>query len=431
MANNKITQLRSLTSGSISPDDLFPVVDVDDLSSPTGETKNIKSSELAAYINSTATDGGSVINQFGWRESYVDLLVGMAVKVDSAGNLQIAESDNIEAAEAVGLITSKTPNKYVTVTFSGMANFATTVMYQDIDGNLMVGFNPGDVYFLGTGGYLRNVDPTESNTGWVSKPMMVAQGVNNGIIVNYRGLVNELPEETSNPWQIVIRSDVNCYDFGPGDVVRRAKSFENSKLPYLLADADSLATAEVIGVVSDRSTSEAIIIQTTGYIDNLCGLIPGETYYVTPRHPNADLGILGFDIQRSCQRNVTPVSPVCPYFSHPVYIAISQTEAVIINQRTLPNPDLDSSVCQSGEQGRFRGTFQFDRPVKPGANGEDAIAVLTQAITFLVNNPISGDTAEMYWMNPNNPNDNTKQKWLFRFVNGIWVFLNSCSCNTP
>jgi hypothetical protein len=54
MANQKITELRSLTSASISPNDLFIVVDIDETTSPTGETKNINFTELAFAINTSS-----------------------------------------------------------------------------------------------------------------------------------------------------------------------------------------------------------------------------------------------------------------------------------------------------------------------------------------------------------------------------------------
>jgi hypothetical protein len=57
MANQKITELRSLTSASIQPDDLFVVVDLSETTSPTGETKNISFEELSFAIN---TGSGSL-----------------------------------------------------------------------------------------------------------------------------------------------------------------------------------------------------------------------------------------------------------------------------------------------------------------------------------------------------------------------------------
>lgn len=51
MANQKITELRTLTSTSISPNDLFVLVDVSATTSPTGENKNITFEELSFAIN--------------------------------------------------------------------------------------------------------------------------------------------------------------------------------------------------------------------------------------------------------------------------------------------------------------------------------------------------------------------------------------------
>jgi len=55
MANQKITSLNELFAITASLDDLTVVVDVDDFSSPTGETKKMTLGELSKFALSTAT----------------------------------------------------------------------------------------------------------------------------------------------------------------------------------------------------------------------------------------------------------------------------------------------------------------------------------------------------------------------------------------
>jgi hypothetical protein len=55
MANQKITELVSLKHDEVQNQDLLVIVDRDDLSSPTGRTKNIEAVELASYIIGTET----------------------------------------------------------------------------------------------------------------------------------------------------------------------------------------------------------------------------------------------------------------------------------------------------------------------------------------------------------------------------------------
>lgn len=51
--NEKTTQLNKLLSGDVAPADLIPIVDVSATTSPTGETKNISTRDLAVYLVST------------------------------------------------------------------------------------------------------------------------------------------------------------------------------------------------------------------------------------------------------------------------------------------------------------------------------------------------------------------------------------------
>lgn len=50
MANQKTTELRTLTSTEVANGDWIPIVDVSELTSPTGETKKISTLDLAEYV---------------------------------------------------------------------------------------------------------------------------------------------------------------------------------------------------------------------------------------------------------------------------------------------------------------------------------------------------------------------------------------------
>jgi hypothetical protein len=50
MANQKTTELRTLTSTNVANGDWLPIVDVSELTSPTGETKKISAADLAEYV---------------------------------------------------------------------------------------------------------------------------------------------------------------------------------------------------------------------------------------------------------------------------------------------------------------------------------------------------------------------------------------------
>lgn len=67
MANKRITQLTELTSGSLSSNDLFVVVDVDAISTPTGETKTIKTSEYFGFLQDS---GIAISSSYSTTASY-------------------------------------------------------------------------------------------------------------------------------------------------------------------------------------------------------------------------------------------------------------------------------------------------------------------------------------------------------------------------
>ena len=68
MSNQKTTELRQLTSTEVAPGDWVPIVDVQEFTSPTGETKRITAKDLGEYIVS----GGFVnytVPQHGYQSS--------------------------------------------------------------------------------------------------------------------------------------------------------------------------------------------------------------------------------------------------------------------------------------------------------------------------------------------------------------------------
>jgi hypothetical protein len=64
MANQKVTELRSLNTASIDNPDLFIVVDTDATTSPTGETKNIDFHDLAVKVNTWSGSLEAISDRF-------------------------------------------------------------------------------------------------------------------------------------------------------------------------------------------------------------------------------------------------------------------------------------------------------------------------------------------------------------------------------
>lgn len=68
MANQKTTELRTLTSTQVANGDWIPIVDVSELTSPTGETKKISAADLSEYIVSGGF-ANFVVPQHGYQSS--------------------------------------------------------------------------------------------------------------------------------------------------------------------------------------------------------------------------------------------------------------------------------------------------------------------------------------------------------------------------
>lgn len=109
------------------------------------------------------------------------ITVGKVVRITDVGGLTLAVASSATGAEAMGIAVSVNPTK-TTVAVAGKIS-GSTIVNNLISG----GFNTGCVYFLNpsiTGG-LTSIEPT--SLGLVSKPMILGLGVNEGLILPYRG----------------------------------------------------------------------------------------------------------------------------------------------------------------------------------------------------------------------------------------------------
>lgn len=100
-----------------------------------------------------------------------------------------------------------------------------------------------------------------------------------------------------------------AHGFSVGDIVR----FDG--LIYVLAQADSFANSQAIGLVTNVADANNFTITVSGYVSSLSALTPGDLYYLDP-------AIAG---------GVTTTEPVTVgQVIRPVYIAISATEAFVM-----------------------------------------------------------------------------------------------------
>lgn len=111
--------------------------------------------------------------------------VGSVVRITSTGGLTLASSNTREDAEAIGVVLNAGTSSSLVATF-GKISGSTLVsnLVADVSGV----FSTGCVYFLAENAKPGKVTVTEPTTsGLVSKPMVIATGIYEGILLPFRG----------------------------------------------------------------------------------------------------------------------------------------------------------------------------------------------------------------------------------------------------
>lgn len=89
---------------------------------------------------------------------------------------------------------------------------------------------------------------------------------------------------------------------------------------YALARADSIVTAEAIGVVSTITDANTFSFTTSGLISGLSGLSTGSIYFVS-------------DVTAGLLTTTAPVSSTS--ISKPMFVALSNTSGLVVNYRGI------------------------------------------------------------------------------------------------
>jgi hypothetical protein len=134
-------------------------------------------------LPSSQTSLSNVSVVFSGDYSSSGVTLGRVVRVTTAGGLSLAYADGPTLAEALGIVTTFSTSS-ATVALLGKIS-GSTLASQLIEG--AGAFSTGCVYFLSdtTQGKVKTTEPT--TTGKVSKPILIATGHDNAIILPYRG----------------------------------------------------------------------------------------------------------------------------------------------------------------------------------------------------------------------------------------------------
>lgn len=145
--------------------------------------------------------------------------------------------------------------------------------------------------------------------------------VGSGLLIDQYGVLSVTPELEvgggGGSGDSVSKSfNVTGHGFIVGNVIARSTG------AWILANAASDTTAEVAGVVSAVADADNFTLTFVGYISGLSGLSEGTTYFLST----------------TVSGDVMATSPTATNtVSKPVYIAISGTEAIVLQSRGVVN----------------------------------------------------------------------------------------------
>lgn len=212
-------------------------------------------------------------------------VVGNWVRVDTDNttgpvHYTLAQADILANAQCVGVVVNiLVPGSQFVIQFSGYNIGSVT---QDDALNPLIS---SSVYYLSAtvAGAITSIDP--GLIGLISKPLyiseqttMFAQGLDNGYILPQRPILDSFP----NP-NIVLITQAG-HGFVPGNWIRTDGA--NPAVPYVLGQADTLANAEVCGVVIKVIDVNNFVMQEVGYLGT--GVVTanqGTVYYLDPVNP--------------------------------------------------------------------------------------------------------------------------------------------------
>jgi len=232
-----------------------------------------------------------------------------------------AQADSETNAEVIGIVSA----------VADVNNFTLQVAGR-ITG--LSGLTAGSAHFLDetTAGAMTDTAPTTD--GEVTKPILVADSTTSGYIYNMRGLV---VGSGGGGGGASLSEDITqaTHGFAVGDWLRL------SGTSYVKAQADSVANAESVGVVSAVADVNNFTLQFGGKVTGLSGLSADDTYF----------------IDESTAGAITNTAPsAVGEVVKPVLIADSTTSGYIFNMRGSENVTAPATVVGADAYARFNST---------------------------------------------------------------------------
>jgi hypothetical protein len=284
----------------------------------SGLTNNGKVLTLANNTNwNTFSSGGGDATKKKYQQTSHSFSVGNVVSFNGSSFVKaIASIGN--TFEVLGIVSSVIDPDNFTLTYNGF-----------IDLSSVIGLSANTVYFVSpsVAGAITAIEPF--NAGETSKPIIVTQQLNKGIVLTDRGFtISNVGASSGGTGGSGLRiqrttTTISAHGFVLGDVI------EYSGSSYQKAIA-SRASDFPIGIVNSVINPTSFIVCFGGYVDGLTSAfdstgtkhLSGSTvYYLSP----------------TVAGKLTRTKPTAPtHIVKPIYQSITTDDGIVINQKGLP-----------------------------------------------------------------------------------------------
>lgn len=237
---------------------------------------------LASGANTIGASGsgGGAVTQVIIQDGH-DLEVSNWVRINSAGLYVTAQADTVEDAEVVGVVID-----VLSVDSFILQQAGYIASGQDVFSGLI----PGNPYFLDPNVAGNMLDTDVTVDGQVSRPVFVAETTGSGWVIPYRGIIagggpdtGEGPAPDSN----LVMVTQPLHGFAIGNWLR-VSTPTAGHVVYVLAQADTFANSQCVGVVVNDLNANQFVLQFAGYNagavtkdDMAAALVPSTVYYLS------------------------------------------------------------------------------------------------------------------------------------------------------
>ena len=314
-----------------------------------------------------------------------------------------------QKAEVIGIVSNVIDQDNFVLTTDGVVDFTSPPFWLSAPVTGSAALQVGVTYFLADGGSLSNEDPSATvYPDWISKPYLVGVSPLTAVITNYRGFFRPGSDDFSTSTLYVTQSNT----FFVGDAVRKTLTSETASIGnWTLASADSYQNSEVAGIVSSKRKLFFPFIDRTNYLFEQSQKLGKLTISFQAQSIN-------FNSTGSLRNLVSYDETTCTQFSKPVFVAISSTDAIILNQRSYPEQQNGYNLATSPTT---YGPFAFPSVTQPPTG-----SVVTLLSTILPNAD-TDSSALVYWIQPTSNTFVTSSLNIVNFnsikTEGGWVVI--------